>query len=68
MLITLDSYHDLDTWLEIACHTKSNYGVIIDHAHTFLDVKRKIAIGKIPKLRAAPPCARVSTFATVKTN
>ena len=63
-----DSYHDLHTWLEIACHTKSNYGVIIDHAHTFLDVKRKIAIGKIPKLRAAPPCARVSTFATVKSN
>ena len=67
MLITLDLYHDLDTWWEIAFHqTKSNYDVIIDHAHTFLDVKKKIAVGKIPKRRAAPPCARVSTFATVK--
>ena len=67
--MTLDSYHDLDTWWKITCHqTKSNYDVIIDHAHTFLYVKRKTAIGKIAELGAALPRARVSTFATVKNN
>ena len=57
VLTTLDSYHDLDTWWEITYHqTKCNYDVIIDHAHTFLYVRRKIAVGKIAKLSSYPSC------------
>ena len=70
VLITLDSYYDLDTWYEPTCHqTKSNYDGILDHAHIRFVSEVKGAVGKIAKPGAVPrflllPQLRATTVVT----
>ena len=46
----------------------SSYDIITDHAHILFITEEKDAVRKIVKLGAVPPHARVSTFATAKSN
>ena len=61
--------YDLDTWWELTYHQiKTNYGIIINHAHIRFVSEEKGTVGKIAKPGTVPPTARVSTSATANSN
>ena len=67
VLITVDSYHDLDTLWELTCHhAELIYNIIIDHTRILFVSEN--AVIKIVQPGAVTSVAGALTFATAKSN